>query len=182
MATYKCSDCTHEIIANLRPSECEICGGKHVVLLDEFTAHDLDLVEKKIDIGIDDLLPISPDKTIIKKVDGKPRSDDLIRGTIEPPDLYDPHRIPTEIKGWNWGAFLLGFLWAIDNRVWVGMLCIIPYVGFLMAIILGFKGNAWAWKSRKWSSVTKFKSRQRKWAIAGIIVVVLFFIIGFLSN
>jgi hypothetical protein len=39
-----------------------------------------------------------------------------------------------------------------------------------MAIALGAKGNEWAWKSRRWSSIEQFKAHQRGWAIAGILI------------
>lgn len=82
-------------------------------------------------------------------------------------DLSIP--VPAEIKGWNWGAFLLSPFWLVSNRVWIGMLAWMPIVGFWMAIALGAKGNEWAWKSRKWQSIEQFQTHQRKWAIAGII-------------
>lgn len=77
--------------------------------------------------------------------------------------------VPAEIKGWNWGAFLLAPVWLISNRVWIGLLAWIPGVGFWMAIALGVKGNEWAWKSRTWESIEVFKNHQKRWAIAGII-------------
>jgi hypothetical protein len=73
--------------------------------------------------------------------------------------------VPPEIKGWNWGAFLLNFIWAIGNRTWIGLLTLLPYVGILMTIILGFKGNEWAWRNKRWKSIDHFKGVQRKWAI-----------------
>lgn len=88
--------------------------------------------------------------------------------------------VPAEIKGWNWGAFLLGFFWSIGNKVWIGFLCLIPYVGFVMAIVLGIKGNEWAWKSRRWASIEQFKANQRGWAIAGLVVASISFFIGIL--
>ncbi|MDB9338838.1 MULTISPECIES: serine/threonine protein kinase [Cyanophyceae] len=88
--------------------------------------------------------------------------------------------VPQEIKGWNWGAFLLGGFWSIGNKVWIGLLCCIPYIGFVMLIILGIKGNEWAWKSRRWSSVEAFKANQRTWATVGLCLTAFFVVIGFL--
>jgi serine/threonine protein kinase len=34
--------------------------------------------------------------------------------------------IPHEIRGWNWGAFLVPSLWCIGNQVWIGLLCWLP--------------------------------------------------------
>lgn len=78
--------------------------------------------------------------------------------------------VPDEIKGWNWGAFLMPYLWPFTNKVWIGLLALIPQVGWLMAIALGAKGNEWAWKSRKWRSIKQFKDHQRGWTIAGLFI------------
>jgi serine/threonine protein kinase len=76
--------------------------------------------------------------------------------------------IPDEIKGWNWGAFFLSGFWPLTNRVWIGLLCWVPYIGSLGGFVLGSKGNEWAWKSRKWRSIEQFKAHQRGWTIAGL--------------
>lgn len=75
-----------------------------------------------------------------------------------------------EIKGWNWGAFLLGPIWGIGNGVVISLLCFVPIVGFVMRFVLGIKGNEWSWKNRQWTSIKQFKSHQRRWAIAGLII------------
>ena len=31
--TYKCAHCSHKIIAIMRPSECRICGGSPLIIL-----------------------------------------------------------------------------------------------------------------------------------------------------
>jgi hypothetical protein len=85
--------------------------------------------------------------------------------------------VPKEIKGWNWGAFLLPWGWFLTNRVWGGfwiwILCLIPQWGVgitvLYALLSASKGNEWAWKSRKWESIAAFKKHQLFWAIAGFI-------------
>ncbi|HEY9607851.1 MAG TPA: serine/threonine-protein kinase [Allocoleopsis sp.] len=90
--------------------------------------------------------------------------------------------VPEEIHGWNWGAFFLPGLWCIPNQVWIGLIAwsdfsiiTLPFtMGMtwpMMAIILGVKGNEWAWKSRRWKSVKAFKRHQRLWAIAGFCLV-----------
>jgi len=78
--------------------------------------------------------------------------------------------VPEEILGWNWGAFLMPWLWMWPNQVWYGLFCFMPNVWWLMAIALGAKGNEWAWKSRRWRSIEQFKAHQRGWAIAGILI------------
>jgi serine/threonine protein kinase len=79
-------------------------------------------------------------------------------------------QIPEEIQGWNWGAFLLPWLWLWSNQVWFGLFCFVPQIGWIMTIALGAKGNEWAWKSRHWRSIEQFKDHQRGWAIAGILI------------
>jgi hypothetical protein len=79
--------------------------------------------------------------------------------------------IPREIGGWNWGAFLLSWIWAVGNSVWIGLLALIPYAGFIMAIILGVKGNEWAWRYKRWDSVEHFKRTQSTWTKWGLGIV-----------
>ncbi|HAJ59916.1 MAG TPA: serine/threonine protein kinase, partial [Cyanobacteria bacterium UBA8543] len=78
--------------------------------------------------------------------------------------------VPDEIRGWNWGAFLMPWLWPFTNCVWIGLLSFMPQVGWLIAIALGAKGNEWAWKSRKWRSIEQFKAHQRGWTIAALAI------------
>ncbi|MFN6479505.1 serine/threonine-protein kinase [Nostoc sp. DedQUE07] len=78
--------------------------------------------------------------------------------------------VPEEILGWNWGAFLMPWLWMWPNQVWYGLFCFVPNAWWVMAIALGAKGNEWAWKSRRWRSIEQFKAHQRGWAIAGILI------------
>ncbi len=71
--------------------------------------------------------------------------------------------------GWNWGAFLLGWLWAFAHRVWVpGILGLVPGLNIVMMPVFGLKGNAWAWRSRCWASADDFERTQRTWARLGI--------------
>lgn len=92
--------------------------------------------------------------------------------------------VPEEIKGWNWGAFLLTPFWLISNRVWIGIFAFVPIVGVWVAIALGIKGNEWAWKSRRWESLDSFQTHQKRWAIAaaiaGISVNLIFWHLGIL--
>jgi serine/threonine-protein kinase len=91
-------------------------------------------------------------------------------------------KVPEEIHGWNWGAFFLPGFWCLTNQVWIGLIAwtdlsmvTLPVtLGMtwpIMAVILGVKGNEWAWKSRPWNSVKQFKRHQRLWAIAGFFIV-----------
>ena len=89
--------------------------------------------------------------------------------------------IPIEIRGWSWGAFLLNWIWAICNNVWIGLLALIPYVNLVMIIILGIKGNEWAWRNKRWDSIEHFKRTQRTWAKWGIILLIVPLILGILT-
>jgi hypothetical protein len=77
-----------------------------------------------------------------------------------------------QIQGWNWGAFLLNWIWAIGNNVWIGLIALIPAASLVMAIILGVKGNEWAWQSRKWQSVEQFRRTQAVWTMWAVIILV----------
>lgn len=94
--------------------------------------------------------------------------------------------IPEEIKGWNWGAFLLEPLWGLSHSVWLSLLTFVPLVNFIVIIYLGIKGNELAWKKNKWKNVDDFKQTQKKWAIwapALLGISILLGIIGsFLSS
>jgi Tfp pilus assembly major pilin PilA len=89
--------------------------------------------------------------------------------------------IPSGIKGWSWGAFFLNWVWAIGNRTWWGLLAVIPYVGFIVAVWLGFKGREMAWKNRKWDSVEHFNRVQKKWSQWGVGLVIGIGLIGILA-
>ena len=87
--------------------------------------------------------------------------------------------VPHELKGWNWGAFLLTWIWGISNEVWLALLALIPIpiIGLAVAIVLGIKGNEWAWRSKKWDSIEHFRRTQRIWLIWGIVALFLPFIL-----
>ncbi|GGY78560.1 hypothetical protein GCM10011613_24060 [Cellvibrio zantedeschiae] len=90
-------------------------------------------------------------------------------------------KIPPEIKGWNWGAFFLNWIWGIGNNTYIAFLMFIPFVNFIMIFILGAKGNEWAWQNKKWKDVNHFKSVQRKWLLASLGIIGVFFPLLFLS-
>jgi hypothetical protein len=79
--------------------------------------------------------------------------------------------LPAELQGFNVGAFLLNWIWAIAHQTWIGLLCLIPCVGFVMAIVLGIKGNEYAWQNRRWESIEQFKATQKIWMYWGIGVI-----------
>lgn len=79
---------------------------------------------------------------------------------------------PAEIRGFNWGAFFLSWIWALGHGAWVRLLALIPVVGLVMNFVLGFKGNEWAWQNRRYASIADFKKAQKNWAMAGLVLVV----------
>lgn len=89
--------------------------------------------------------------------------------------------IPEGIRGWSWGAFLLNWIWAIGNSTWIGLLSLVPYFGFIMAVILGFKGREWAWRNSRWDSLEHFQRVQRKWSFWGVLICVGGVILGIVS-
>jgi cytochrome oxidase complex assembly protein 1 len=99
----------------------------------------------------------------------------------------EPKPIPPEIDRWNWGAFLLNWIWGIGNNTFIALLTLIPLVGLVMPFVLGAKGSAWAWRNGRWDSVEHFRRVQRRWAIWGAVIwvasIVLFggIIVGTLS-
>jgi Cytochrome oxidase complex assembly protein 1 len=82
----------------------------------------------------------------------------------------DPEAIPAEIDRWNWGAFLLNWIWGVGNNTFIALLTLIPFVGLVMPFVLGAKGSRWAWRNGRWDSVAHFKRAQRLWAIWGVVI------------
>ncbi len=85
--------------------------------------------------------------------------------------------IPPELDRWNWGAFLLNWIWGIGNNTYIALLMFVPGVNLVMLFVLGFKGSKWAWRNKRWQDVDHFKRVQRRWAIAGVIAFIA--MIGF---
>jgi hypothetical protein len=101
-------------------------------------------------------------------------------GTSNTSGLGALSKAPPEISGWNWGAFFLTWIWGIGNNVWIAFvaLCgLLPYVGWIislvMAIILGVRGNEWAWQNKRWDSIEHFQKTQRTWMWWGLGMLLL---------
>jgi hypothetical protein len=77
--------------------------------------------------------------------------------------------VPASIDRWNWGAFLLNWIWGIGNQTYIALLMFVPFVNIVMMFILGVKGSSWAWRNKKWDSVEHFQTVQRKWALWGLV-------------
>jgi hypothetical protein len=102
--------------------------------------------------------------------------------------LAHPDELPPELRGWNWGAFLMIWVWGIFNDVWSSLFSLIPGVGFIIMIILGIKGNEWAWKKRKFTSLEEFKAVQKAWStwaiilfLISVVVLIAFYVIIYLK-
>jgi hypothetical protein len=87
--------------------------------------------------------------------------------------------LPPELEGWNWGGFLLTWVWGIGNNVWIALvgLAPVPGVGLAIGIILGLKGNEWAWQNKKWDSIEHFRKAQRIWLYWGIAALLAPFVL-----
>ncbi len=92
--------------------------------------------------------------------------------------------IPNELKEFNWGAFLLTFIWGIKHKAWITLIAI-PLLVFEMPCMLnfflfgifqlycGFKGNEWAYQVDWWKTPANFRKTQIKWAIVAVVINIL---------
>ncbi len=87
--------------------------------------------------------------------------------------------LPPELKGWNWGAFLLNWVWGIGHSKFLTLLMFVPLVNVIMIFVIGAKGNKWAWQNRIWRDTAHFKTTQKKWARYGLLTWVLFIVVPF---
>ncbi len=102
------------------------------------------------------------------------------------PDLYGG-ALPEEIRRkFNWGAFLMNWIWGLNHKyplalvaLALGFLGMIPLVGLLFSIgqlgfviWLGIKGNEIAWNSGRFSTVEEMLKCQRIWAWWGLGIVI----------
>ena len=105
-------------------------------------------------------------------------------------NTLDEHKnnFPPELDKFNWGAFLLNWIWGVMHKKYITLLIfpasIIPFIGpLVMSIWFGIAGNKWAWESKNWNSVEEFNESQTLWVrlwfvlfIVGIIFTVKLFI------
>lgn len=87
------------------------------------------------------------------------------------PDQPKDTPIPPELDRWNWGAFLLNWIWGIGNSTYIAFLMFVPFVNMVMIFVLGAKGSKWAWKNRVWADEDHFVRTQCGWARAGLAVL-----------
>lgn len=109
---------------------------------------------------------------------------DINVGNAECPNYnQELEREPANLHNFNWGAFWLTWIWGVCNGVWIALLCFIPFIGFIMQFVLGFKGNEWAWEQQKHSkSASDFESSQSSWATAGWVILLISLLIGIISG
>ena len=92
-----------------------------------------------------------------------------------------PQNLPNEIKGFNWAAFLLTFIWGIPHKVWITLVAIpliwfqLPF-GFNWLLLLvfqlycGIRGNDWAYSANNYKSGYEFRLSQIKWTIFAVLL------------
>lgn len=88
---------------------------------------------------------------------------------------------PEGVRGWSWGAFILSWIWAIGNSTWIGLLALLPYIGFIVAIYLGIKGRELAWRNKRWDSLEHFNRVQRSWSKWSLILIVGAMLLGIIA-
>ncbi|MBD5401246.1 hypothetical protein HDR58_00380 [bacterium] len=92
---------------------------------------------------------------------------------------YKGKDITPELKDFNWGAFLLTFIWGIKHKAWITLLAIpliwyqLPFgLNWILFTILqfyaGFKGNMWAYQVDWWMKPKDFRKTQARWAIFAV--------------
>ncbi len=88
--------------------------------------------------------------------------------------------VPAEIQGWNWGAFLLNWIWAAVHKAWLGLVLSL-FLGIVGGIVCGLKGNEWAWQNNRYRSIEHFRESQATWTKWGVIILVVGFGLGVLG-
>ncbi|MDR1953764.1 MAG: hypothetical protein LBQ21_04725 [Clostridiales Family XIII bacterium] len=103
------------------------------------------------------------------------------------------NEIPAEVRKWNWGAFMFGWIWGIGNHAYLTLLGLAAYVivfiptllnlfllsipfslfSIVWAFICGGMGNRWAWKSGEFKDVETFLAVQKTWNKAGLVAFIL---------
>lgn len=76
--------------------------------------------------------------------------------------------LPLHLDKWNWGAAGLPWIWGSCYGVWIGLLSFIPLLNWVWWIVMGIKGNEWAWQKIEWKDEEEFIRTQNKWKPWGI--------------
>ena len=115
------------------------------------------------------LIDWSTTEAVLKSLEERPAS----THTPEFTDVDKRTIIPDGVRGFSWGALLTGGIWAVRHQVWVGLLTIIPGLGQIVLVWLGFNGRELAWRKGHWSSVAEFNRVQRRWVWYGLVISVV---------
>ena len=83
-----------------------------------------------------------------------------------------------QLKGLNWGAFLLNWLWLGNHAGWLWAIIAFllssftgGFAGLALGIFLLIEGNKIAWKFRSFSSVDECSVVQKSWSKWGFIII-----------
>lgn len=79
-----------------------------------------------------------------------------------------PTELPEDLRGFNFGAFFLNWIWGIRHNVKWAWWALIPGVNIVIAFMLGFRGNELAWKNCEWEDEVHFDLVEREWTMWGI--------------
>ncbi len=93
-----------------------------------------------------------------------------------------------KLKKFNWGAFLLGWIWGIFNKSWITLIqipiSILPlpsliynFINIGIMIWFGIKGNSWALHNKKFNSYEHFVKYQKRLTIVGLTLQTLFIVL-----
>ena len=90
---------------------------------------------------------------------------------------------PRNLDSFNWGAFLLSWIWGCGNGIYWPLIVLIPYVGWVAGIVipfvLGFRGNRMAWEKYNGSALA-FEAKQTSWTKGAWICVICAFSLSFI--
>ena len=88
---------------------------------------------------------------------------------------------PEFARRFNWGAFLLTWIWALGNRCFdkvtliLLVLSFVPTVGAIFALTLAFycglTGSRRAWATNRWNTEQLFDASQKKWALVAFWLI-----------
>lgn len=103
----------------------------------------------------------------------------MTNGTPENTSGQPSAVLPEELKGLNWGALFLGWIWAIAMKnILAFLLCF--FLGGIGNIICLFTGNQWAWQTRNFASIEEFRQVQKAWFVWGLVIFLIGIGIGLL--
>ena len=88
-----------------------------------------------------------------------------------------PTELPADLRGFNWGAFFLNWIWGIRHKVSWAWWALIPVVNIFIAFKLGFQGNELAWKNCEWEDEIHFDEVEREWTMWGIGIAIITYLL-----